>query len=83
MAYHVGVYPRVDSVIASIEATHSWDIAQTTEAAYMYQLRAAQNINIYPPFSDEHQLLNCYLMARMAGLRLCDYAWRLFAQSID
>jgi len=47
-----------------------------------YILRAAQNVNRFEPFSEPETELNNYLTDRMAGKRLCDYAWRMFAQSL-
>jgi len=83
MAYKTGEYPRVEAIIASIEVSKTWEAARSLEAAYMYQIRAAQNMGIFQPFSDEQNALNDYLTSRQAGLRLCDYAWRLFVQSMD
>jgi len=83
MTYKSGEYPRVDAIIASIEVSETWEAAHSPEAAYMYQIRAAQNMGIYQPFSNEQLALNDYLTSRKAGLRLCDYAWRLFVQSVD
>jgi len=83
MGYKVGLYPKIDAVIASIDVGgEPWEKAKTVEAGHMYQIRAAQNMDIYEPFSDEQTALNVYLAQRQAGLRLCDYAWRLFVQSI-
>ncbi len=75
-------YPRVGAVIASVEASGDWDIASSAPNAYLYQLLATQNIGIFEPFSAEQTALNDYLAKRRAGKRLCDYAWRLFAQSL-
>jgi len=83
MAYKAGKYPTIEAIIASIEVSETWEAAHSTEAAHMYQIRAAQNMGIYQPFSDEQTALNDYLTSRQAGLRLCDYAWRLFVQSLD
>ena len=81
MDYVVGTFPRIDAIIRSINAGDPWEKATTSEACHMYQIRAAMNMDIFEPFSDEQQALNAYLSHRIAGLRLCDYAWRLFAQS--
>jgi len=83
MDYEAGIYPRVDAIVASIEVGGPWEMASSTEAVHMYQIRAAMNMNIYQPFSDEQDALNAYLTQRQAGLRLCDYAWRLFVQSLQ
>ncbi len=75
-------YPRVDAVIASVEQTQDWGTATSPANAYLYQLLATQNIGIFEPFNAEQTALNDYLAERRAGKRLCDYAWRLFAQSL-
>jgi len=83
MVHKVGRYPKIDAVIASIDfGGEPWEKAKTAEACHMYQIRAAQNLDIYEPFSDEQTALNAYLTQTQAGLRLCDYAWRLFIQSM-
>jgi len=74
-------YNRIQAVITSIERDTDWDIAENDEKLYFYQLRATQNVNIFEPFTDEQTSLIDYLSQRRAGRRLCDYAWRLFAQS--
>ena len=78
MDYVVGTFPRIDAIIRSINVGDPWEKATTSEACHMYQIRAAMNMDIFEPFSDEQQALNAYLSQRIAGLRLCDYAWRLF-----
>jgi hypothetical protein len=75
-------YPRVDAVIASVEAGGDWDIASSASNTYLYQLLATQNVGIFEPFNTEQTALNDYLAERRAGKRLCDYAWRLFVQSL-
>jgi len=40
------------------------------------------NLNIFEPFTEEQMALSEYLTQRCAGKRLCDYAWRLYAQSV-
>ncbi len=75
-------YPRVNAVIASVEASSDWDIASSASNTYLYQLLATQNVGIFEPFNAEQTALNDYLAKRRAGKRLCDYAWRLFAQSL-
>lgn len=81
MTYIKGVYPRIDAVIASVVTQDDWDVATSPDAAYLYQLRAAQNMGFFEPFSPEQTALNDYLAARHAGLKLCDYAWRLYAHA--
>ena len=78
MDYVVGTFPRIDAIIRSINVGDPWEKATTSEACHMYRIRAAMNMDIFEPFSDEQQALNAYLSHRIAGLRLCDYAWRLF-----
>lgn len=77
-------FARVASVIRSIETTQyaAWDTAETPEKLYFYQLRAAHNVDIFEPYTAEQAALNAYLSRRNAGRRLCDYAWRLYAQSL-
>jgi hypothetical protein len=75
-------YPAVEAVRKAIEADRDWDTAESTEKLHFYILRAAQNVDRFEPFSESELALNRYLTARMAGKRLCDYAWRMFAQSL-
>ena len=74
-------FAHVNAVIASIENSADWDIAESPEKLYFYQLRAAQNVDIFEPFNDEQNCLIEYLNSRRAGRRLCDYAFRVYAQS--
>ncbi len=74
--------PAVDAVKKSIESDRDWDTAESEEKLHFYILRAAQNVNRFEPFSEPETELNSYLTERMAGKRLCDYAWRMFAQSL-
>lgn len=74
-------YARVNAVISSIEDGTNWDVAESPEKLYFYQIRAAQNMDIFEPYSEEQTTLMTYLTDRMAGRRLCDYAWRIYAQS--
>jgi len=57
-----------------------WD-AESEDRLHFYILRAAQNVKRFEPFTDSEKALIHYLTQRMAGKRLCDYAWRMFAQS--
>jgi hypothetical protein len=63
-------YSRIQAVITSIERDTDWDIAENDEKLYFYQLRAAQNVNIFEPFTDEQASLIDYLSQRRAGRRL-------------
>lgn len=87
MYYKIVLYnwniSKIDAIISSMDVGPAWEKASTAEATYMYQIRAAMNMNIYQPYSDEQKALNQCLTDRQAGLRLCDYAWRLFVQSVD
>ncbi len=74
-------YMRVNAVIAAINNDTNWDIAESAEKMHFYQLRAAHNVGIFEPFTESQQYLMDYLTNRLAGKRLCDYAWRAFAQS--
>lgn len=74
--------PAVDAVRKAVEADCDWDTAENEIMLDFYILRAAQNVDRFQPFSDAEQALNDYLKSRMAGKRLCDYAWRMFAQSL-
>ncbi len=79
--YETG-FARVDAVIRSIEnGPEIGDVAETPEKAHFYQLRAAGNVDIFEPYTEEQAALNHYLTRKRAGKKLCDYAWRLFAQS--
>lgn len=82
MSYKTGIFARIDEVVNSVEAIDDWEQAGSDEASYMYQLRAALTVNVFEPFSPEQKALNAYLSRRKAGLKLCDYAWRLYAHSL-
>lgn len=75
-------FPRVDAVIASVEQERDWVRAANSSECYLYQISSSMNLNIFEPFTAEETALNDYLAARQAGKRLCDYAWRLYAQSV-
>lgn len=73
--------PAVDAVRQAIESDLNWDLADSPEQQYFYILRAAQNVGRFEPFTADERALNAYLVQRLAGKRLCDYAWRMFAHS--
>lgn len=75
-------YPEVEAVKKAVESDCDWDSAESQDKLHFYILRAAQNVNRFEPFSQSETELNKYLTERMAGKRLCDYAWRMFAQSL-
>ena len=72
----------VEAVRKAVEADSDWDSSHGEEELHFHILRAAQNVGRFEPFSEEEKALNTYLTNRMAGKRLCDYAWRMFAQSL-
>jgi hypothetical protein len=74
--------PRLIATIDAIETVTHWDRADTPTQNFLYQLKAAQSLEIFQPFSPEEQALSDYLSARMAGRRLCEYAWRTYAQAL-
>ena len=71
----------VDAVRRDVENDSDWDVAESADRLHFYLLRASQNVGRFEPFSADEVALNTYLADRMAGKRLCDYAWRMFAQS--
>ena len=71
----------VESIIKAVEIDSDWDTAENVEKLHFYILRAAQNVGRFEPYNADEAALNTYLTKRMAGKRLCDYAWRIFAQS--
>jgi len=73
--------PSVDAVRKAVESDSDWDTANSEENLHFYILRAAQNVGRFEPFTEDEIALNSYLTSRMSGKRLCDYAWRMFAQS--
>ena len=75
-------YPRIDAVIASAEQTKNWTRAATASETHLYLISSAMNLGIFEPFTQEQTALQTYLTQRRAGKRLCDYAWRLYAQSV-
>ena len=74
--------PAVDAARKAIESDSNWDLAENEEKLHFYILRAAQNVQRYAPFMADETALNTYLVSRMAGKRLCDFAWRMFAQRL-
>lgn len=76
-------YAAVDAVREAVERDSDWDIAESEEKLHFYILRAAQNVARFEPFTDDETALNAYLVERMAGKRLCDYAWRMFSQRLN
>lgn len=74
-------FAAVDAVRKAVECDCNWDNAENEEKLHFYILRAAQNVERFAPFHEEETALNSYLTSRMAGKRLCDYAWRMLAQS--
>jgi len=75
-------FPRIDAVIASVEQANDWHCAKGDNESHFYQLLATIKLNIHEPYTAEQAALNGYLSVRRAGKRLCDYAWRSYAQSI-
>lgn len=75
-------FARIDAVIASVLLTPDWPNAVNPSDCYLYQLSSAMKLNIFEPFTEEQAALNGYLSQRQAGKRLCDYAWRVYAQSV-
>ena len=76
----------LEGVIQSIElgadSQREWESAQVSSQTFLYILRSAHNVGVSQPFTEDQKALNTYLMERLAGRRLCDYAWRLLAQSL-
>lgn len=75
-------YPAVDAVRKAVEADCDWDTSDGLEELHFHILRAAQAVDRFEPFTAEERALNTYLISRMAGKRLCDYAWRMFSQRL-
>lgn len=75
-------FARIDAVIASVSQTQDWAKAATSSECYLYQISSAMKLGIYEPLTEEQMALSDYLTQRQAGKRLCDYAWRLYAQSV-
>jgi len=71
----------VDAIRKAVEVDSDWDRAESKDMLHFYILRAAQNVERFEPFSEDETALNSYLESRMAGKRLCDYAWRMLKQS--
>ena len=74
--------PLVDAVRTAAEVDHDWEDAESEEKLHFFILRAAQNVGRFEPFTEDETALNAYLISRMAGKRLCDYAWRIFTHPI-
>lgn len=79
-------YSRLEAAIQSIEVRlpsgKQWEAAQSPAQTLLYILRSADNVGVSQPFTTEQNELNAYLTERLAGRRLCDYAWRVLAQSL-
>lgn len=71
----------VDAIRATINVGTPWDKANSDIILRFNILKAAQNVGRFEPFSKAEQALNSYLEQRMAGKRLCDFAWRTLAAS--
>jgi len=71
----------IEAVRNAVEDHGPSDVAQSPAAVQRYILLAAQNIGRFEPFTPREKKLNTYLHERMAGQRLCDFAWRMLAQS--
>lgn len=71
----------IEAICKSIEHHDDWDVATSVDNFHFYILRAAQNVGRFEPFTADEARLNLYLAHRMAGKRLCDFAWRSFAAS--
>jgi len=75
-------HPAVDAIRHAVERDSDWDTAENENMLHFYILRAAQNIGRFEPYTPDEAALNAYLKSRMAGKRLCDFAWRMLAQSV-
>ena len=75
-------YPRIDAVIESIKVSTRWDKSSSANHTENYCLRAASHVSRTQPFTNEEMVLNEYLKSIKAGQNLCEYAWRLYAQSL-
>lgn len=73
--------PAVEAVHKSVLGTPEWDVAEDADRLHFYLLLAAQNVGRFEPYTADEVALNTYLTKRMAGKRLCDYAWRILAAS--
>ena len=71
----------VKAVRDSVEAEADWDVAESAEKLHFYIILAAQNVGRFEPYTADEIAMNAYLTDRMAGKRLCDYAWRILAAS--
>jgi hypothetical protein len=65
----------VDAVRKAIEIDTDWDIAENRAKLHFYILRTAQNAGRFESFTPDEVALNLFLADRVAGKRLCDYAF--------
>jgi hypothetical protein len=77
-----GLTDRLVAVIRSVEATDDWQQSRSVNETHLYILRAARNVGVLEPFDKEQSALNSYLQFKRADRKMCDYAWRLLAQSL-
>ncbi|MDA8708761.1 hypothetical protein N9M10_05230 [Hellea sp.] len=76
------MFPRLDAVITSIEQTVDWTTTTASNDCHFHQLSICKTLGLLQPFTSEQSALHDYLMARQADKRLCNYAWRLYSQSL-
>ncbi len=78
-----GVNAAVEAVRLTVEAESAWDVAENNEKLHFNILRAGQSVGRFEPYTENETALIAYLTDRMAGKRLCDFAWRSLAASQD
>ena len=71
----------VDAICNAIDNETSWDEANSDFKLHFNILRAAQTVGRFEPFTEAERALIAYLENRMAGRKLCDFAWRTLAAS--
>lgn len=75
-------FAAVNAVCKAVESDNGWDQSNGEAELHFHILRAAQTVGRFEPFREDEHALNEYLVNRMAGKRLCDYAWRMFSQKL-
>lgn len=79
--FREGLTDRLVQLIRSVEGSTDWTPSRSADETYLYILRAARNVGISEPFTTEQNSLNTYLQFKRADRQMCNFAWRLLAQS--
>ena len=74
-------FEAVQAIQESVDIVKDWDVANSDIKLHFNILKASQNVGRFEPFTEAEKALNRFLKQKMAGPKLCDYAWRTLAAS--